>query len=115
MNNPSRLLARDNGLKLLSADDAIDVISSGLPGCVFATSDLSPEFFDLSNGIVGAVFQKFINYGFRVAFVLPHDHGLGDRITELAREHARHPCVRFVTSQEEAFAWLSQSDDSQSE
>ena len=112
MNDISRLLASENGLKLFSVDDAMDVISSGLSGCILETSDLSPEFFHLSNGLAGEVFQKFVNYRFRVAFILPNDHGLGDRVTELAREHARHACVRFVTSQQEAFEWLSQSDRS---
>lgn len=106
----SRLLASENGLTLFSVDDAMDVISSGLPCCMFEMSDLAPEFFHLSNGLAGGVFQKFINYGYRVAFVLPHDHGLGDRVTELAREHARHPCVRFVASRQAGFEWLSRAE-----
>ena len=101
------LLAKENGLVLLSTNDALDVLSSGLPGCIFTPGDVHPEFFDLQNGIAGDIFQKFINYGFRVAFVTPPEHGYGERITELMRDHRNHPCVRFFTSIEDATRWLT--------
>ncbi len=104
---PQNFLAGDNGLGLRSLDDAMNVLSSGLPGCIFTLEDVSPEFFDLRNGLAGEVFQKFVNYKFRVVFVLPPEHGLGERITELAREHRNHPCVRFSTTLEEAEEWAS--------
>ena len=80
------LLAGENGVTLHSTDDALDVMSSGLPGCIFTPEDLHPDFFDLKNGIAGDIFQKFINYNYRVAFVIPADHGYGERVTELMRD-----------------------------
>ena len=98
-------LARDHGLRLERPEDALAVISSGVCPCVFTLEDLSENFFDLSNRLAGEIFQKLINYHCAVAIVVPADHGLGDRLTELAREHARHPTIRFFPTLEEALAW----------
>jgi len=100
------LSAKDNRLNLYSEQDALDVIASGLPACIFVPDDMHPEFFDLSNGIAGQVFQKFTNYNFQVAIVIPLSHGYGERIAELIRDHRSHPFVRFFESAEEAYAWL---------
>lgn len=98
-------LARDHGLRLETPDDALAVIGSGVRRCVFTLDDLSPDFFDLRNRAAGEVFQKLINYHCQVAIVVPAAHGLGDRVTELAREHARHPVVRFFPTEAAALAW----------
>ena len=101
------IYAQANGLKLHSENDALDVLGSGLPACIFTAEDLHPEFFDLANQIAGIVMQKFVNYNFKVAFVVPDDHSYGERVTELMRDHARHPCIRFFATAEQAEAWLS--------
>jgi N-acetylglutamate synthase-like GNAT family acetyltransferase len=101
------LLASDNGLTLQSESDALDVLSSGLPACIFYPEDLHPDFFDLSNQIAGTVLQKFVNYNYRVAIVLDDDHGYGERVTELIRDHKSHPFVQFFASADEAAVWLS--------
>lgn len=98
-------LASDHGLRLDSADDATRVISSGVSRCIFTLDDLSSDFFDLSNQIAGESFQKLINYNCKVALVVPPDHELGPRITELAWEHRNHPIVRFFPTVEEALEW----------
>ena len=68
--------------------------------------DLHPAFFDLANGIAGAVLQKFVNYRFRVALIVPAGHGYDDRVTELMRDHRTHPYIRFFATQVQAEAWL---------
>lgn len=100
------LMASDNGLKLHSVQDALDILSSGLPACILTADDLGDDFLDLRSGVAGETFQKFVNYGFRVALVLPEPSQFGPRIEELAREHASHPCVRIVRTVEEAASWL---------
>lgn len=104
--NGTSLMAKDHHLYLGSAADALDAIGSGLPGCIFTESDLSPDFFDLRNGIAGEVFQKFVNYGFRVAFIVPHRHPYSERITELIRDHRNHASIRFFETTEAAEKWL---------
>jgi hypothetical protein len=98
-------LARENGLRLDGTDDAMAVISSGIGRCIFTLDDVSDEFFDLSNGVAGDVFQKLINYRCEIALVVPPGHGLGQRVEELAREHSRHPIVRFFKTVEDALDW----------
>lgn len=104
----SSMFAHENGLKLHSVEDALDVLSSGLPGCIFLPDDLHPDFFELRNGMLGDIFQKFVNYNFRVAFIIPETHEYGDRVTELIRDHNQHPCIRFFASTDESMKWLSQ-------
>ena len=72
-------------IQLHSEQDALDLIASGMRGCVLMPDDLHPEFFDLRNGVAGAIFQKLINYSFRVAIVIPEDHSYGERVAELIR------------------------------
>lgn len=99
-------MASDHGLKLRGVEDAMDIIASGLPGCILTADDLGEDFLDLRNGVAGEAFQKFVNYGVRVALVLPEPGRFGPRVEELAREHASHPCVRICRTVEEARAWL---------
>ncbi len=100
------LRASDHGFHLATVDDALDVLASGLPGCVFEVSDLSAEFFTLANGLAGDCFQKFVNYHFAVGFVLGDAHGFGERINELMRDHRAHPYIRFFSTSADAIAWL---------
>jgi hypothetical protein len=102
------LIASEAGIKLHTEDDVLDLIGSGLPACILSVGDLHPQFFELRNGIAGSIFQKLVNYRFRVAIVLPADHGLGARVTELVREHRRHPVIRFFPTLDEAAAWAKQ-------
>ena len=101
------LLAADHGLKLETENDALDAMSCGLPACIFLPEDLDADFFDLKNGLAGAILQKFINYNFRIAIVVGADHGYGARVSELIRDHEHHACVRFFTSVAEAQNWLT--------
>lgn len=91
---------------LNSTDDAMSIIYSGNEYWIFLLSDLRPDFFDLKNGFAGEVFQKFINYRFHVAFIIPPDHNLGERINELIKDHYQHPFIRFFQNKEKAEAWL---------
>lgn len=103
------LLAADAGIRLHSEADVLDLLGSGLAACILTVDDLHPQFFDLRNGLAGAVFQKLVNYRFQAAIVLPLDHGYGPRITELVRDHRRHPLIRFFPTVAEAEAWLAAS------
>ncbi|CAM3258438.1 DUF4180 domain-containing protein [Deinococcus saxicola] len=101
--------ARELGLSLCSLDD-IHTLSGAaydLDGLILSEADLSPEFFKLKTGLAGEAFQKFTNYRIRVALVLPDFAAHGPRFAELAHEHATHPLIRFVHSEEGARAWLS--------
>ena len=78
----------------------------GLDGLLLSETDLGPEFFRLGSGLAGKLFQKFVNQRLMVALILPDFSAHGARFAELAFEHARHPSVRFMTSEEAAWEWL---------
>lgn len=95
MVDTSSLLAKDRGLYFGVVSDSLSVIGSGLTGCIVTPADGADDFFDLRNGMAGEIFQKFASYHFPVVFVVPTDHGHGDRLTELIRDHRKHSTVRF--------------------
>lgn len=101
------LLASSHHIRLVSADDAISVMESGFPGMIFTLNDIDEDFFDLKNGVLGETFQKFVNYRYPIAVVLPRDHNFGIRVTELAREHSLHTHIRFCSSVEDAKKWMT--------
>jgi len=109
MNEARRILVgSDSGICIRSLDDISDAVQAcmGSQGLILTENDLAPEFFDLRSGLAGELFQKFINYRLRVAIVLPHPEAYGERFGELAYEHASHSLIHFVSSADEAKAWL---------
>ena len=106
---PNIIIASEAGLGLRSARDIPDLIGAtfGAEGLLLTENDLSPEFFDLRTGLAGEAFQKFTNYGVKVALVIPDPAAYGKRFAELAYEHAWHNLIRFFRAEAEAKAWLS--------
>lgn len=102
------LVAADAGISIRSPGDILDVIGEcfGTEGLIITEGDLAPEFFDLRTGLAGEMFQKFTNYGLRLAIILPDPSAYGERFGELAYEHRTHNLIRFVHSEEEARTWL---------
>ena len=101
-------IAAESAILIRSAGDISDALSAsfGKRGLLLIETDLAPEFFDLRTGLAGEMFQKFVNYGIRVAIVLRDTAAYGERFSELAYEHSSHPLIRFVGSREDATAWL---------
>lgn len=101
-------LASKYNIRLSQPEDAITILETGLAGMIFTMDDIDEKFFDLKNGILGETFQKLVNYRFPIAVVLHADHDFGLRVTELAREHSKHPIIRFCQDIDEAKTWISQ-------
>jgi len=93
-------------IKIASTDDAMEIIYSGLTGCVIHLDELAADFFELKNRLAGEIFQKFINYRFPLAIVIPPDHDLGQRVSELMFDHKKHPFVRFFNEEHDAENWI---------
>jgi hypothetical protein len=102
------LLASKYDIRLSKPEDAITILETGLAGMIFIPDDIDEKFFDLKNGVLGETFQKLVNYRFPIAVVLPADHDFGLRVTELAREHSKHPIIRFCQDIDDAKAWMTQ-------
>lgn len=101
------LLASHNNFKLECTNDALDIIGSGIPACIFTLDDLQDDFFDLSNKSFGEIMQKFVNYRYPIAIVMPKDHGYSKRVDELILDHRNHNSLRFFESVEQAYEWIS--------
>ncbi|ULH16073.1 DUF4180 domain-containing protein [Deinococcus sp. KNUC1210] len=100
--------ASELGLRVEAMSDLSELIGAafGLDGLILHERDLGPEFFRLSSGLAGELFQKFVNHRLPLCLVLPDFAAHGERFAELAFEHSRHSGVRFVHSEEEAWRWL---------
>ncbi|HEY6402971.1 MAG TPA: DUF4180 domain-containing protein [Blastocatellia bacterium] len=106
--NRKILIASDSGISIRSFADISETIGAAIEaeGVIFTEDDLARDFFDLRTGLAGELFQKCMNYGIRLAIVLPDSEAYGKRISELAYEHKSHNMIRFVSSKNEAETWL---------
>ncbi|MEW6128922.1 MAG: DUF4180 domain-containing protein [Acidobacteriota bacterium] len=105
---PKIIKASDVGIFIRTVGDISDAIAAalGAEGLMLTENELGQEFFDLRSGIAGEFFQKLVNYRIRAAIVLPNPERFGERFSELAYEHASHPMIRVVATQEVANIWL---------
>ncbi|MBB5232997.1 DUF4180 domain-containing protein [Deinococcus budaensis] len=103
--------AADLGRSVRTLADVPELLGAvyDLDGLILTEADLGPDFFELRSGLAGELFQKLVNYRVRTALVLPDFTAHGERFAELAHEHAAHPWIRFVRTEEEARAWLTAS------
>ena len=68
---------------------------------------LPASFFDLSTGVAGELVQKLVNYGVRMAAVVPDLSAHSPRFQEFAREANAGRQFRFFATREGAVAWLT--------
>lgn len=76
-------------------------------GLLILEKDISANCFDLASGILGDLFQKFVNYNLKLAIVIAEPGAYGPRIVELIRDHRNHRNVRFFIEEISAQQWLS--------
>jgi Domain of unknown function (DUF4180) len=81
-------------------------IEHGARGLLFDRGALPSEFFDLRSGVAGELVQKLVNYGLRLAAVVPDLEQRPLRFREFALEANRGRQLRFCATREEAIAWL---------
>lgn len=67
---------------------------------------LPPAFFDLRTGVAGELVQKLVNYGLRMAAVVPDLGAQPLRFREFAREANAGHQLRFCATRDEAVEWL---------
>ena len=108
MKEPRIIVASESGIAIREVTDISDALSNvfGASGLILTERDLGPDFFDLRTRLAGELFQKFVNYQVRLAIVIADPTAYGQRFRELANEHKSHNIIRFVSSYEEARAWL---------
>jgi len=90
---------RDDIRSLLEASFSED-------GLLLEFTDLGENFFDLSSGLAGELFQAFNNYGKKLALVVPDSSIYSQSFQQLVLEHQYHSSIRFFTEAEAARQWL---------
>ena len=74
---------------------------------VIPAEALDPAFFQLRSGLAGAILQKFVNYGVRVAIVGDFLGYTSKALQDFIRESNQWKQVYFAATEEEALQKLS--------
>jgi hypothetical protein len=82
-------------------------IESGTFALLLDDGALPAAFFDLRTGVAGDVVQKLVNYGVRMAAVVPALDAHSVRFREFAGEANRFAQFRFFATRAEAITWLA--------
>lgn len=94
-----------------TAEDGLDLMGNlyyqGFDRIILHTSNLTPDFFDLKNGLAGEILQKFSNYRMRLAIVGDFSAYTGKSIRDFIFESNNGRQVNFVPSVEEAIQKLA--------
>ncbi|MEE4197886.1 MAG: DUF4180 domain-containing protein [Bacteroidales bacterium] len=69
---------------------------------------ITPDFFDLKNGIAGEILQKFSNYWVRLAIVGDFSHPMSKSLRDFIYESNQRKQIVFVSSVAEGLKILSQ-------
>ena len=97
---------------LQSNDDIAELVSQAFShdgALLVHETELGPAFFDLRTRLAGELFQKFMNYGLRLAIVVAKPEQYGERFRELAFEHRNHGNIRFFPDAGQAGQWLTRA------
>jgi Domain of unknown function (DUF4180) len=96
-------------MRIDSARAISNALATGMEegGLVLGEADLAPAFYDLTSGLAGELFQKFVNYRVPLALVVKDPAVHGERFVELAREHRSHAKVRIFPDHDAAAEWLA--------
>lgn len=94
-----------------TAEDALDVLANlyyqDFDKIILHQKDITPDFFDLKNGMAGEILQKFSNYRVRLAIVGDFSQYTGKSIKDFIYESNKGRHINFVNSTAEAISRLS--------
>jgi hypothetical protein len=97
---------------LNSTQDGIDLLGNlyyqEFDKVIIHKPNITPDFFDLKNGIAGEILQKFSNYRVRVAIVGDFTNYTSKSLSDFIYESNKRKQVIFVSSTEEGLSRLSQ-------
>jgi len=96
---------------LLKTEDAIDLLGNlyyqGFDRIVINEKNITPDFFDLKNGIAGDILQKFSTYRVRLAIVGDFSKYKSKSLNDFIYESNKGRHINFVNSTSEAVQILS--------
>ncbi len=93
-----------------SAEDGLELLGTlyyqGFEKIIIHSSNISPDFFDLKNGMAGEILQKFSNYRIPLAIVgdlTPHS---SKNVKDFIAESNKMGHINFVNTTSEALKVL---------
>lgn len=104
--------------EVISAENNINNTSDGLDllgnlyyqdfdKIIIHEQNITPDFFDLKNGMAGEILQKFSNYRVRLAIVGDFSKYTSKSINDFIYESNKARQINFVASQSEAIKVLA--------
>lgn len=98
-------------LVIKNADDGLNLVGNiyyeGFDGLILYEKNITPDFFELKNGIAGEILQKFSNYRIRLAIVGDFSPHTGKSIKDFIYESNQRKHINFLGTKEEAIKVLS--------
>jgi hypothetical protein len=96
-----------------SIEDGKDLLGNlyyqGSDRIIVHEKNITPEFFDLKNGMAGEILQKFSNYRVRLAIVGDFSKYTSKSVTDFIYESNKGNLIFFVPSLEKAIEELSKN------
>lgn len=82
-------------------------IENGFSELLIDNDSIPQEFFDLSNGLTGALVHRLTVYGIRMAVVIPDSTVYSRSFQDFVREANKGKQFRFALTRKDAIAWLN--------
>lgn len=94
-----------------TTEDGLDLLGNlyyqGFDSIVMNEKNITPDFFDLKNGMAGEILQKFSTYRVRLTIVGDFSKYTGKSLKDFIFESNKSRHINFVFSTEEAIKVLS--------
>lgn len=85
-------------------EDGLDLMGNmyyqGFDKIIIQEKNITPDFFDLKNGMAGEILQKFSNYRIQLAIVGDFEKYTSKSLQDFIRESNEGKLVNFVSSTE---------------
>nr|WP_294947452.1 DUF4180 domain-containing protein [uncultured Mucilaginibacter sp.] len=95
-----------DGLVIHTPEDGLDLLGNlyyqDFDKIIIHEKHITPEFFDLKNGIAGEILQKFSNYRVRLAIVGDFNKYPGKSLADFIYESNKGKLVNFVGTHADA-------------
>lgn len=104
LSNEIIIRTADEGLELL-----VDIYYQDFDKIILYEKNITPDFFDLKNGMAGEILQKFFNYRIRLAMIGDFSKHSGQAIKDFIIESNKLKQINFLTTLTEALNILSKN------
>ncbi len=111
INNSTIAEVLSEGIIINNSEDGLDLLGNiyfqGFDKVILQEENITPDFFDLKNGMAGEILQKFSNYRVRLAIIGDFSKYTGKSVNDFIYESNKGRQINFVNSQSEALKVLS--------